>query len=63
MKYLIATCDRHLGLCLRMLKTQEIKFVVEVDRNDKGKYIFKIGVKANKETFKEVSKLYDGLIS
>lgn len=63
MRYLVATCDKHLGLCLRMLKTEEIKFVVDAERNEKGKYIFMIGVKANKETFQRMERLYNGLIS
>lgn len=63
MRYLIATSDRQLGLCLRMLHTQGIGFIVDVDKTEKGKTIFKVRVRSNKEKFEEVSKLYYGLIS
>lgn len=62
-RYLVATSDRNLGLCLRMLDTEKVPFVVEVDKTPKGKTIFKIGVRANKQVFLRMEELYKGLTS
>lgn len=63
MKYLIATSDRHLGLCLRLLSSMGIAFMVVVEKNQKGKTFFKVVARTNKQRFAEAERLYNDIIS
>lgn len=63
MNYLLATCDKHLGIALRMLYAERIQAFVETTTNDKGKIEFHIQFDASIEQFAQLEQRYKIMIS
>lgn len=63
MQYFLATNDKQLGVCLRMLYAEGIQAAVETLKNDKGKIEFHITIAADDELLEELLERYDILIS
>lgn len=63
MGYLLATSDRQLGICLRMLFAEGIQPVVQTVMNRKNKIEFHIGVMAHDDEFAALELRYKILIS
>lgn len=63
MKYLLATSDKQLGVCLRMLYAEKIRTYVETVLNSKDKIEFHVGIQVNDEYFEELESRYKILIS
>lgn len=63
MGYLLATCDKHLGIALRMLFAENIEGFVETVLNAKGKIEFHVLVDVSEERFAQLERRYKILIS
>ena len=63
MHYFKAINDKQLGVCLRMLFADDIRYFVETKMNDKGKIEFLIGVDVSQSKFEMLRKRYEILIS
>ena len=63
MGYLLATCDKHLGIALRMLFAENVDSFVETVLNAKGKIEFHVLVDAPAERFAQIERWYKILIS
>lgn len=62
MKVLIAKNPKQLDLCLRLLYAENIRFMVEVIKNDKQKVMYEICVNIDGEAFKKLENKYRTLI-
>lgn len=62
-RYFEAKCDKHLGICLRMLYSEGYQAYVKVLRNDKGKIVFHISINADEDELSRLLEHYDCLIS
>lgn len=63
MNYLLATSDKQLGICLRMLYAERIQPIVQTVMNGKGKIEFRIRVAADEDKFAMLEERYRVLIS
>lgn len=63
MDYLLATCDKHLGIALRMLYAEQIQAYVETTLNDKGKIEFHVQFTASPERFAQLEQRFRIMIS
>ena len=64
MNYFLATSNKQLGICLRMLYAENgIQGFVETVENQKGKIEFRISINATEEVFKMLKARYKILIS
>lgn len=63
MDYFLATSNKQLGICLRMLYAEKIQGFVETVQNPKGKIEFHIRINAAKEDFEMLRTRYEILIS
>lgn len=62
MDYFKATCDKHLGICLRMLYAERIQGFVDVTKNNKGRIEFHIHIE-EKDKFEMLKERYETMIS
>ncbi len=62
MDYFRATCDKQLGICLRMLYAEGIQGIVEVTKNDKGKIEFHVYIE-DLNKFEMLRERYEVMIS
>lgn len=63
MNYILATNDKQLGICLRMLFAEDLRGYVDVVMTKKNKIEFHIGIDVNDVTFEMLRKRYEILIS
>lgn len=63
MDYFLATSNKQLGICLRMLYAEGIQGLVKTVQNPKGKIEFHIKINATEEVFKMLKDRYEILIS
>lgn len=63
MKYFLATTDKQLGVCLRMLYAEKLQPIVETVMNGKGKIEFHVHVTVGDNYRKELEERYNILIS
>lgn len=63
MNALYAQNPRQLGICLKLLYSENIKWVVDIYEDNKGRIRYKIGVFAEGIRFDEVKEKYRILIS
>lgn len=63
MSCFIATNDRQLGVCLRMLYAEKIQPTVLTVMNDKNKIEFHISISASDELMADLMERYEILIS
>lgn len=61
--YFLATTDKQLGVCLRMLYADDIQPFVEVVMNDKRKIEFRISATVDDEQMLKLKERYEILIS
>lgn len=61
--YFLATTDKQLGVCLRMLYADGIQPFVEVAMSDKRKIEFIVHVTVDNDTYAKLLKRYEILIS
>jgi len=62
-QYFIATNDKQLGLCLRMLYAERLDAYVETVMNSKNKIEFHIGIDADECMIELLMERYEILIS
>lgn len=62
MNYFRATCDKHLGICLRMLYAEGIQAFVNVTKSNKGKIEFQIRIE-EQDKFETLRERYEIMIS
>ena len=60
---LTAKSSIQLGICLKFLHAQKLRYAVRVEEISETKSVFRISVDADEETFKAVSETYRILIS
>lgn len=63
MGYLLATCDKQLGIALRMLYAERVQAYVETTMNDKGKIEFHVQLDVSVERFAQLEQRYKIMIS
>ena len=63
MDYFLATSNKQLGICLRMLYAEGIQGLVKTVQNPKGKIKFHIKINATDEVFEMLKDRYEILIS
>lgn len=63
MDYLLATSNKQLGICLRMLFAEGIQGSVKTVLNSRDKIEFHITANVDKEKFNELAEHYKVLIS
>lgn len=62
-KYFVATNDRQLGVCLRMLYAEKIQPIVLTVLNDKNKVEFRISISVDDNLMNDLLERYIILIS
>lgn len=63
MRYFLATSNKQLGVCLRMLFAEGIQGTVETVMNSKDRIEFHVTANVDKQTFDELAERYKVLIS
>lgn len=62
-EYFLATNDKQLGVCLRMLYAENIQPFVETVMNEKNKIEFHVSINANEDTKEMLNERYQIMIS
>ncbi|MEY8515373.1 hypothetical protein AALC25_00325 [Lachnospiraceae bacterium 29-84] len=63
MKEFIAQNPKQLDLCLKLLYSENLEFIVKVDETEKRKIFYKICVKVEGQMYEELKEKYRILIS
>lgn len=58
MQSFLAKTDRQLGLCLRMLYSENVSYFVDLFENEKNCIVFRISVKVSEQKMAELERKY-----